>query len=163
MAAVEAIDNYAFERFESTYVGGADGNTAPLRVDEEKGGKAYLKKVPPKTYAQKKLDMRRNAAKMVLIGLLFVMAFAVICVDLSGWAKGYELSRSIDAVKEEIVAAEGENVRLNNALNAMTNIAKVDEYAENELGMVKLENYQVEYIDLSQGDKIINAGESAEE
>ena len=36
---------------------------------------------------------------------------------------------------------------------------KIENYAENVLGMVKAESYQISYIDLSEGDKIVVSGD----
>lgn len=158
MAAAEALDEYYFEKFEN--VSASYGNTAPEYDDD------YYEVAEPVIKPYKVPGGRRrgtgigsNNGRIALAVAVIIMTCAVICADLSGWAKGYELSREIARVEESIVAAEGEKVRLNNELDSKTNIAKVEDYAENVLGMILVENYQVEYIDLSQGDKIINSAE----
>ena len=80
---------------------------------------------------------------------------AVLCLQISAGAKRYELSREIAQIESEIKVAKSENVRLTAVLSGYTSIGKIDDYAENILGMKKLEGYQVEYIDLSEDDGVI--------
>ena len=88
--------------------------------------------------------------------LAFVaVVFGVICCQISAGAERYELIRQIAAVESEIEVAKSENVRLNAELNSKTNITKIDSYAVDVLGMVKVESYQVECIDLTTGDKVL--------
>ena len=75
------------------------------------------------------------------------------------FAESDKLDVQIAAVQNEISIAEGETVRLNAELNSMIDSQKAIEYAENRLGMVKAENYQITYIDLSEGDEFVVAGE----
>ena len=69
------------------------------------------------------------------------------------------LDSEIASLEKEISIAEGETVRLNAELNSMVDTEKVIEYAETKLGMVKAESYQITYIDLSQGDEFVVAGD----
>ena len=50
--------------------------------------------------------------------------------------------------ESNLTAAKAETVRLNMQLDSTISREKVDDYAQNVLGMVKAENYQIEYIDL---------------
>ena len=53
---------------------------------------------------------------------------------------------------------QGENVRLNMQLDSMISLEKVENYAKDELGMTKVEGYQIEYIDLSGADTVTVSG-----
>ena len=70
-----------------------------------------------------------------------------------------KLDSQIANLQNEVSIAEGETVRLNAELNSMVDTEKVIEYAETKLGMVKAESYQITYINLSQGDEFVVAGE----
>ena len=70
-----------------------------------------------------------------------------------------KLDSQIAAMENEVAIAEGETVRLNAELSSMVDTEKVIEYAENKLGMVKAESYQITYIDLSQGDEFVVSGD----
>ena len=52
---------------------------------------------------------------------------------------------------------QSDTVRLNNSLNSIVSINKVEDYALNVLGMVKIQDYQVVYVDLSSEDAVIVA------
>ena len=65
-----------------------------------------------------------------------------------------EINREISAVENQIELAKSDAVKLNNELNAVVSIDNVEEYAVNELGMEKVQDYQVEYIDMSSSDRV---------
>ncbi|MBR4286154.1 MAG: cell division protein FtsL [Clostridia bacterium] len=93
-----------------------------------------------------------------------IMCFCALCVSLMVvllvmQTKNDNLMTEISTVQSEIKIAQGENVRLNAELNSMIASDRIEEYAENELGMVKAESYQINYIDLSEGDEIVVSGE----
>ena len=92
------------------------------------------------------------------------MCFCVLCVSLMVvllvmQTKNDNLTTEIASVQSDIKIAQGENVRLNAELNSMIASDRIEEYAEKELGMVKAESHQINYIDLSEGDEIVVSGE----
>ena len=48
--------------------------------------------------------------------------------------------------EEQLAQLQGENVSLQSELAQKTNMSKVEEYAENELGLKKLDKSQIEYV-----------------
>ena len=50
-------------------------------------------------------------------------------------------------------------MRLSMKRYSMISLEHVEEYAENTLGMTKVEGYQMEYIDLSGSDKVVLSGD----
>lgn len=69
------------------------------------------------------------------------------------------LDKQISSVESKIEIQEGEAVRLNAELSSKISSDKIESYAENVLGMVKAESYQISYIDLSEGDEIVVSGD----
>ena len=69
------------------------------------------------------------------------------------------LDKQIASVESKIDIQEGEAVRLNAELSSKMSSDKIENYAENVLGMVKAESYQISYIDLSEGDEIVVSGD----
>ena len=152
-------DTYAFEMFESKpgrvrAYGGPQGSAAPERREEEREA-PVLKKVKPKTDAQKRHEERSGNVRIAFMLAFVAIVFGVICCQISAGAERYELIRQIAEVEAEIEVAKSENVRLNAELNSKTNITKIDSYAVDVLGMVKVESYQVECIDLTKGDRVL--------
>jgi hypothetical protein len=74
-----------------------------------------------------------------------------------------ELLNEITQVENDIEIAEGENVRLNAEINSKISTDKIDNYAVDVLGMVKAENYQIYYVDLSEEDEIVLSGDKTVE
>lgn len=89
---------------------------------------------------------------------LFALTFAAL---LYSKLRVDELDRQIAKTESNLTAAQAETVRLNMQLDSTISLEKVDDYAQNVLGMVKAENYQIEYIDLSGDDKVTVSGGKA--
>ena len=117
------------------------------------------------TVDQYQHTVARQSQKMaVSLGLKKAMCclavlFAFTIVNLFMSAESDKLDSQIASLQKEVSIAEGETVRLNAELNSMVDTEKVIEYAETKLGMVKAESYQITYINLSQGDEFVVAGE----
>jgi len=106
---------------------------------------------------------KKTAVSPVLIkSMAIVLCFlSAVVVRLFMFVESDKLDAEIASVESEISIQEGETVRLNAELNSMIDSQKAIEYAETKLGMVKAENYQITYIDLSEGDEFVVAGEKA--
>lgn len=134
------------------------------------------KNTPVKKVAHKKNDVTkaindlqyeadRNAQSVAIPSVIKkIMCFSALCVSLMVvllvmQTKNDNLMSEINSVQKEIEIAEGENVRLNAELSSMIASDRIEDYAENVLGMVKAESYQINYIDLSEGDEIVVSGE----
>lgn len=154
MAAVQQNYDYNFDMFDVPVR--SRGNTAaaaaPARKTRER---APLKAVPKKTNKKQRQESQRALTNSAIILIFAVLILGVLCLQISAGAKNYEASRKIAAVEAQIEAAKSENVRLNSEKNSVMSIGKIDEYATNVLGMTKVENYQVEYIDLSEEDGVL--------
>lgn len=153
-------------------------NTAPKSnvVKKTNSGSTAPKKAPaPKTAPNRKplvslmdsygLEVERNAQTLAVpSSVKKFFCFAVVCtfllvVLLVMNARCDVLMSEIADIENQIEIAEGENVRLNAELSSKISTDKIDEYAVDVLGMVKAENYQIYYVDLSEGDEIVLSGE----
>lgn len=97
----------------------------------------------------------RQAAKIMVIALCLLSMFAML---LYGRLRVDELTREVNSVSSKLTDAQAENVQLNMQLDAMISLEKVEDYAKNDLGMTKVEGYQIEYIDLSGADTVTVSG-----
>ncbi len=158
MAALRQEYDYGFDKFDAgarpvrQSAARSAAAAAPARKTKER---APLKVVPKKTPVQQQKEVRRSTVNTAIILFFAAAILGVLCLQITSGAKSYEISRQIAEVEAEIEVAKSENVRLNSELNGITSIGKVDDYAAHVLGMTKMEGYQVEYIDLSQGDGVI--------
>ena len=62
------------------------------------------------------------------------------------------LQVELNAAQKELSATQSEYTSLQMKYNSLLALDKVEEYARNELGMVKLENNQIRYFDMSGSD-----------
>lgn len=69
------------------------------------------------------------------------------------------LGRQISTVDTAISEAKSEEVRLQTQLDSMISLDKVEDYAVNTLGMVKLENYKITYFSFCDSDKVVFSGD----
>lgn len=94
---------------------------------------------------------------------LKIMAVAAICLLFLGVViystlQLDEINRDIASIDKSMRIAKSESVRLNMELDSIISMDKVESYAANTLGMSKVQDYQVVYVDLSSSDRVIMAG-----
>lgn len=111
------------------------------------------------------VEIQRDVQKAAIpVAVKKALCFVVVCVSLMVVllvlnTRCDMLINEISAMESQIEIAKGENVRLNAELSSIISTDKIENYAENVLGMVKAENYQVSYIDLSGADEIVVSGD----
>ncbi|MBR3954030.1 MAG: hypothetical protein IKJ63_00980 [Clostridia bacterium] len=120
-----------------------------------------LKIVEPNARQTVKQQERLSAKKVFAVLFCCVMMFGFIAMFINNSVKSTELMNSINEMEINIANAQSENVRLSSSIDSMFSIAKVENYATNVLGMTKMENYQIQYVDLSSEDQVLFAGESS--
>lgn len=125
---------------------------APAYKPERKVQQPELLKEKPisqkKAYADAK-HSRATAAKAcaAALMLLLVIGSLIYCrVILTN------LQVDLNNARSELSASESEYTSLKMKYNSMLAPDKVEDYARNELGMVKRENYQIRYFDISGKD-----------
>ena len=109
---------------------------------------------------------REEQRTAVPVSVKKALCFAVVCISLLVVLLVMDtrcdtLISEIAATENQISIAKGENVRLNAELSSMVATDKIESYAEDVLGMVKAENYQISYIDLSGTDEILVSGDKS--
>ncbi|NMP37759.1 MAG: hypothetical protein GX051_06490 [Clostridiales bacterium] len=98
---------------------------------------------------------RRRMLKVLSVSLCMLTFVAAIIYTR---VQADEAQREITRLQKNITAIQSENVRLSMELSSKVSMDKVESYAEDTLGMVKAENYQITYIDLSEGDEVVLSG-----
>lgn len=97
----------------------------------------------------------KKAAKLMLAVFAIATVFsAVLFLNV----KMDETATKINSVQSEINIAKSENVRLESALEGMVSIDKVEDYAEQNLGMVKLEDYRITYFGSGEDNHVVISG-----
>ncbi len=169
MATYNSSAAYDFSLFEDTVVEQPKRTQEPAKKNTQNTKKT-------KTAAKKKkqnvleannmlqtVERQAESVKLNVYAKRALAVFAVCCVYFLGLlvmdSRINELDRKIAGVENNIAIEEGEAVRLNAILSSKISSDKIESYAENELGMVKAESYQISYIDLSEGDEITVSGD----
>lgn len=155
MAAYQDNSAYAFDMFETRERVVVRNTARASAAPEIKKEPAVLKRVPERSERYKRNREISAGRTMIMMVVLTLFSFSMICMHITAGAQRYELAKQIESVENQLAVAKSEQVRLNAELNSMTSITKIDSFATGILGMTKLENYQVEYVDLSDGDKVL--------
>lgn len=156
-------DFVRFEPSASAYERGAARKIVEMPpFEQQKTPQMQLVQKKKKTVVEARREMRmnaRSAAKIFVIAICLLSMFAML---LYGRLRVDELTREVNSVSAKLEEAQGENVRLNMQLDSMISLEKVENYAKNDLGMTKVEGYQIEYIDLTGADGVtVSGGKSA--
>lgn len=160
----DGIDFSAFEPRQTSYEKNAARKIELMPdFDKEpvKRPQIELVKKPKKTVAQAKRDMVKTALQTLKICVISVFLLSMLAALLYGRLKVDELDRQISSVQTNITAAQSENVRLNMQIDSMISLENVEQYAQTQLGMVKMESHQIEYIDLSGDNKVVLSGDKS--
>lgn len=133
-------------------------STAPkIRPNNSRPNLKVLEK-PRMTAAQVKAQNARSLRK-----ILKIISIAGICLFFLGIViystlKLDEVNRDIASIDKSMSIAKSEKVRLDMELDSIVSLDKIESYAANTLGMSKVQDYQVVYVDLSTSDRILMAG-----
>lgn len=111
-----------------------------------------------KSQKQLRAEARRSRAVALRVLSIAVALFLVLGVQIYSQVQVDELDQQLDELNRQISVLESDNTRRNMELNASVSLDKVDEYARNTLGMVKISDYQVNYVRLSEADAVEVSG-----
>ncbi len=112
------------------------------RPDSEPRPSITMNMPPPK---------RGSASKVFLIALsVFSICFFVI----SGKVETSKMYREISSANKNLESVQSENVRLQSELESKMTLKNVEEYAEEVLGLQKLNNSQIMYVETQTDDVV---------
>lgn len=97
----------------------------------------------------------RNQKGAAVKGFLLAMsAMLLLCCFIYAKVQENEVYNSISSTKKEIELLTSENVRMQSELEAKMSMKNVEDYAENTLGLTKLDQSQIVYMEV-QSDNVI--------
>lgn len=156
MAQYNRYDSFDFERFEPKTV--STSNAAPKIVPKvQEGPKLELVKKQKPSANEEKQEALIAARKTRKIFIIAVVVFAFFSALIYSRIQLDEINRQISSLDSQMKIAQSDKIKLDNQLNAAISIDKVEDYAVNTLGMVKVQEHQVVYIDLSSSDSVVMA------
>lgn len=125
------------------------------KIDEVIAPRPQIVKRQKKSKAQLKREARTTNAKafrVIGITCFLLLAFGIL---IMGRAQLTEKSDQLAKMEKQLSIAQSENTRLNMELDSRVSLNNVETYARDVLGMAKQEKYQIEYVDLSIGNKLV--------
>lgn len=129
-----------------------------FRMFEVEERKPQLK-IVKRTYTRKE-KVILHLVHYVFPAALVLSIFILILATLYCSAKSYELDVAINQVTKEIAEAKSRNATLIAQRAQKYSARAVDAYAEDVLNMVKVNNYQINYINLTEETSVVETGVS---
>lgn len=111
-------------------------------------------KVTNKRIDENKAKARSNAKAKIGIGLKVVFIFALLFASLLLGARNDEAFAEIQKLKQNVATIQKENDQIEINIQNSLNINKVEQAAKELLGMQKLTNKQIVYINLPKKDYV---------
>lgn len=100
-----------------------------------------------------------SVISIVFISVLAVVMLGAVIISLD---KRNTMYSQVSALKEQLEITQAENVRLQTELESKISAKNVEDYAENVLGMKKIDSSQIKYIQI-QTDDVVSIPEQDEE
>lgn len=132
---------------------------APLKLEDDYFFEEY--KVLPEnkpqennnvTKAPKSAKVKKTKGNVFLGVTIFAFALTIVC----RYAMINNMNMENIRLKKELENINNANAQLKLATERQINLSEIEEYAKNNLGFQKPQNYQIEYIDIEKKDLIDN-------
>lgn len=134
------------------------GNLAyDLSVYEPKQKPVQKPESPTIKMKKNPAPVRHESALRLFVRAAFI--FAVFCAVLYGKVESNSLFNEIHDLESELKNLQSENITLAAEYESRTSLKNVEDYAENVLGLKKLDKSQIEYVELP-GDQVIEIVET---
>lgn len=139
--------------------------TSPRKLEPEyapkknkyKSKKSTAKKVQQKVNKKQLQEEKKQHRKVIMyVALIFSILFAISYRN----AQIDESFEKVQDYKKELAAVEKENSQLELAIESNLNLSNVEQQAKELLGMQKLTNQQIVYVNLEKDDHIEVAAEN---
>ena len=101
--------------------------------------------------AQTKFSLGRKIANMLSIAALLTLIIAVVATNAAITTTGTQIAD----IEDEIVLLQSEKSYLEFTLESRMTLDQIESYAENQLGMVKMDASQKKYVELESENKIV--------
>jgi cell division protein FtsL len=124
---------------------------------EQKKEPEKMQKIPaPKKKQVKKQSVRpATVVKWVFVSAFVMLSLASIMV---GNIKITQLNDEITNSQKSLDVLKSNQVSLDAKLEARMSMQKVEDYAVNKLGLAKVQPFQIEYVHLTNQDKVVVSG-----
>ena len=135
---------------------------AERRKTEEKKT-VELRKLEPrqKTKDEIRQEKRAVAVRCVRAVIAGTVLSALCFLNIYGYCKCDIADRKYKSLTEDYEMVQSDNTRLSMELNSMVSLEQIEKIAVEKLGLVKISASDIEYVKISQGNKVIvSSGEA---
>ncbi len=146
---------YDLSLFEPHGVEVEDKYTVHRKSQDQQVGGATGEQLPSKTqiYRIKKQRSRARTFRVVVSCILLVAALGITGSIIYNQVQLTELTAKIDTTSKNLEESRSVYTQLQMRSNASLSLATVESFAKTNLGMRKIDQSQLVFIELSQGDK----------
>ena len=142
-------DDYSYYDFADT----SDISGSEASVPEEPENDAETEKHDKPVVRHKRIEARKGSVlRIIMISLLAAGLLGSVIYSLDRRSTMYS---KVTSLNDELELAEAENARLQSELESKMSVKNVEDYAENVLGMCKIDPSQIEFIKIQTGDVVI--------
>ncbi|MBQ3151123.1 MAG: septum formation initiator family protein [Clostridia bacterium] len=97
-------------------------------------------------------ESAKSATKIIVLSVLLLAMFSTLVFERVQLLK---LNTEAAKIEQRISDAKSETVRLESEFNSLFSIDSIEKYAEEELGMVKRQKYQVRFFTNDSEDEVV--------
>lgn len=160
MASYQGSEAYDFELFEYRGRYNASGSSSAENLPEEY---ETAPSETAQTHNVNKKAVKKQLRTLNLANIAVSVIMAAVLLFGSGLllymrAAMDDYASKINSINKKIKLEKSDNIRFTNELDAMFSKREVENYAENVLGMVKLDTYNTIQIKLPKTDAVVIAG-----
>lgn len=111
-----------------------------------------------------RLRRRRDRIRKLIIAAVFAVFMIGAVSTVVGYIQMTDLTKQVEEKQTRLAQLKSEYTSLNNKKQSSVDLSEVETYAENVLGLVKLDRSQEEYLELQKNDQVqVNEGSSGVE
>ena len=120
--------------------------------EREEADEIKNKKTKEKKSISAPRSVGRRTASVIRYFTVAAAAFALLCFMIYGRVELSSLYTQQSELESKLTRLQSENVALETELAQKNGLTQAESYAENQLGLKKLEKYQIEYVEVPKPD-----------
>ena len=126
--------------------------TVPEEDLEEAEDAAVVEKRPRRKLFYIESGKRGTLAKIMIGSILALVLFSLV---INSYVQLNEVYSQISAAESTLNDLQSENVRMQTQLEGQASIRNIKEYAEDRLGLQKLDRSQIQFIQIQTEDEVV--------
>ncbi|MDO4287166.1 MAG: hypothetical protein Q4C40_05520 [Eubacteriales bacterium] len=128
---------------ENTGYGAENRTVLDKRAEAEKRKRARLR-----------ARIRKKRLRLLALGAMCIVAAVLAVSTVTCYVQMTDLKSQVEEKQQTLAQLESEYVSLNAKKENSIDLSQVEDYAENVLGLVKLDRSQEEYLELQKTDQV---------